>query len=117
MTTRALLCMLTLTVMLATPAFANQLPKEGDPSCQDSELLSVKLITEICWECLFPIRVAGVSLGSGTVPTGASNQSVCWCDDALGVPHPIGRGRARLRVLDGPRGPSVAAVRLAHAGY
>jgi conjugal transfer pilus assembly protein TraU len=54
--------------------------------CPNAELLSAKLVTDICWGCLFPIRIAGVPFGGG--PPGASNQSVCACNDDLGVPRP-----------------------------
>ena len=30
--------------------------------CPDAELFSGKLITDICWACLFPIRIAGLSI-------------------------------------------------------
>jgi conjugal transfer pilus assembly protein TraU len=60
----------------------------ADPGCPDAELFSGKLITDICWGCLFPIRIAGLSIGGGTRPPGASNRVLCACNDALGVPHP-----------------------------
>ena len=60
----------------------------ADAACPDAELLSGKLITDVCWSCLFPIRIAGVPIGGGTVPPGASNASVCACPDSLGVPRP-----------------------------
>ena len=31
----------------------------ADPGCRDSQLISGKLITDMCWDCVFPIRVAG----------------------------------------------------------
>jgi len=31
----------------------------ADAGCPDAELFSGKLITDICWACLFPIRIAG----------------------------------------------------------
>jgi conjugal transfer pilus assembly protein TraU len=60
----------------------------ADPGCPDAELFSGKLITDICWGCLFPIRIAGLSIGGGERPPGASNRVLCACNDALGVPHP-----------------------------
>jgi conjugal transfer pilus assembly protein TraU len=41
----------------------------------------------VCWSCLFPIRIAGVPIGGGDVPAGASNAVVCACNDGLGVPR------------------------------
>jgi conjugal transfer pilus assembly protein TraU len=60
----------------------------ADPGCPDAELFSGKLVTDICWACLFPIRIAGLAIGGGTRPAGASDQVVCACNDGLGVPHP-----------------------------
>ena len=60
----------------------------ADPGCPDAELFSGKLITDICWGCLFPIRIAGLSIGGGDRPAAASDQVVCACNDGLGIPHP-----------------------------
>lgn len=51
----------------------------GDPLCESSELLGPKLFTDICWSCLFPIKVAGAQFTPGKAPTGASNQTACLC--------------------------------------
>jgi len=68
---------------LAGPARA------ADPACQNSELFSGKLITDICWGCIFPIKVSGIPIGGGgRVPSGASNKTVCLCQDRLGMPKP-----------------------------
>ncbi|MFP4280889.1 MAG: conjugal transfer protein TraU, partial [Halochromatium sp.] len=45
----------------------------ADAACPDAELLSGKLITDICWSCLFPVRIAGMPIGGGRVPEGASD--------------------------------------------
>jgi len=60
----------------------------ADATCPDAELLSGKLITDICWSCLFPVRIAGMPIGGGAVPAGASGAVVCACTDGLGVPKP-----------------------------
>jgi hypothetical protein len=60
----------------------------SDAGCPDAELFSAKLITDICWACLFPIRIAGLSIGGGERPDAASDQVVCVCSDGLGVAHP-----------------------------
>lgn len=62
--------------------------RADDPLCHDAELFSGRLITDICWSCIFPIKVAGVPLGgSGTVPDKATNKILCFCDsdDGLGT--------------------------------
>lgn len=58
-------------------------------TCHDAKLLSGKLLTDICWSCLFPIKVAGIPLGgAGKVPEGAATGFLCACTDAAGVPSP-----------------------------
>lgn len=60
----------------------------ADATCPDAELFSTKLITDVCWACLFPVRIAGISLFGGSVPANAASSAVCSCKDGLGVPHP-----------------------------
>src|SRR5260363_237253 len=33
---------------------------QADPGCQNAKVIGPKLITDICWSCLFPIRIAGL---------------------------------------------------------
>lgn len=65
-------------------------PVVADVLCKDAKVLSGKLITDICWECMLPLRVAGFAIGggSGEAPPGATNQMLCSCEDNLGVPMP-----------------------------
>ncbi|MTJ94352.1 MAG: conjugal transfer protein TraU [Desulfovibrio sp.] len=59
-----------------------------DPTCPDGELLSAKLITDICWSCIFPIQVGGVKLfgGDNPVPIEAADDAICACNNANDVP-------------------------------
>lgn len=57
-------------------------------SCPNAELFSGKLFTDICWACLFPIRIAGISITPGDAPRGASKKSLCMCEDNLGIWKP-----------------------------
>lgn len=61
--------------------------KKLDPLCPDAEVWSGKLITDICWGCLFPIRIAGGKMGSGNVPAGATDKVFCSCDTPSGIPE------------------------------
>lgn len=63
---------------------------QADPGCQNGEVLGPKLITDICWSCLFPLRVAGVPLsGSNSdAPDGYVKNPFCSCPDNNGVPRP-----------------------------
>jgi len=63
-------------------------PAAADASCPDAELMSPKLLTDICWACVFPIRVAGISLGGGSdVPSRAGDKWLCACEDSTGIPQ------------------------------
>ena len=61
---------------------------EASEGCPDARLLSEKLLTDICWSCLFPVRIAGFPMGGGRVPDGAANKSLCLCQDNVGVSNP-----------------------------
>lgn len=62
--------------------------KSLDPSCPDSGLLSGKLITDVSWGTLFPIRIAGVPVGGGDVPDGAASaMPFCYCLDNNNIPE------------------------------
>lgn len=57
-------------------------------TCPNAKLFSQKLISDICWECLFPVRMAGTKTGGGQVPKEAQTGVFCACDDPLGIPQP-----------------------------
>jgi len=60
-----------------------------DAMCSNSKLLSGKLITDICWDCLFPLRLAGATLaaGDGIRPDKAYEKPFCVCFDGNNVPE------------------------------
>lgn len=61
---------------------------DSDAACHDANIIGPKLITDICWTCVFPIRIAGITIspsGDG-YPSDAVNNPVCLCYDNLGVP-------------------------------
>lgn len=62
----------------------------SDPGCHNAEVIGPKLITDICWSCIFPLRVAGVPISGpgGTMPDEAVSTPLCFCTDNLGVPRP-----------------------------
>ncbi|KAA5608530.1 conjugal transfer protein TraU [Rhodovastum atsumiense] len=59
------------------------------PDCRDGSVLSARIITDICWDCVFPIRIGGATIAgaSNAVPSGAATNTVCVCNDGA-VPHP-----------------------------
>ena len=56
--------------------------------CPDSKILSGKMMSDIPWNGIYPIRIAGVSITGGKPPYGASKKMGCLCEDDLGVPKP-----------------------------
>ena len=58
--------------------------------CESSNLLSGKLITDICWSCMFPLQIAGQNLSSrsNAVPSEAATDLACSCIDETGDPLP-----------------------------
>jgi conjugal transfer pilus assembly protein TraU len=78
------LCTLTVLATLFFSVSAN-----ADPGCQDAEVIGPKMVTDICWTCIFPIRVAGVTISDeAPVPDGAVTSPLCVCEDNQGVPRP-----------------------------
>ena len=60
-------------------------------TCPNNELFGPKLFTDICWDCIFPIRVCGgvdISSGNGyPIPSEANHDSLCSCPDPAGIPN------------------------------
>jgi conjugal transfer pilus assembly protein TraU len=86
---RRLLGLLGVMCLLAGPVLA-QTEVIGTPAqamCPNAHLWGTSLITNICWTCLFPMKIMGsVQLGSGSVPSGSSDEKVCICSGSDGVP-------------------------------
>lgn len=65
---------------------------QAEVGCINANIIGPKMITDICWDCVFPIRVAGVpisgSLFRDRYPSGAATRPFCMCFDNLGVPKP-----------------------------
>ena len=74
-------------VLSALALLAFSLAAKADPGCNDAGIWGSKLVTDICWSCMLPIRILGV--GGGSIdPPGANRNPVCACNDDLGVPSP-----------------------------
>lgn len=60
--------------------------------CSDANFWGSNLINNVCWSCIFPIRMMGskgLSFGSeNKAPKGSTSKAVCACKDGLGVPTP-----------------------------
>jgi len=74
----------------ATAAYAIGEAEATSAGCVDAEIISGKLITDICWDCIFPLRIAGIpiSMGGDEPPEGSVDIPLCYCQDDLGVPRP-----------------------------
>lgn len=50
---------------------------------------SGQVLSTICTECMFPIKIGGVVSGSSAdVPDASDHESVCWCKRVFGIPIP-----------------------------
>ena len=57
--------------------------------CPDADFWGKKMLTEVCWSCLFPIRLLGMTIfdDSNDIPDGATEKSFCTCDGDHGLPR------------------------------
>lgn len=66
--------------------------EDGDDACEDAQVLSGKLISGVCWQCIYPIIVSALPITGGRedrIPPGAADDDflgACMCYDNLGVP-------------------------------
>ncbi len=73
---------LALAILVSLPGMVYANPAaSADPMCEDSGLFGPKLFTDICWACLFPIRVSGVQITPGVAPEKSSKQVFCICQE------------------------------------
>ncbi|RIY35873.1 TraU family protein [Psittacicella gerlachiana] len=60
-------------------------------SCNSANVLSAKLLTDICWDCLFPIKIAGASITGREqredIPAGAVSSPGCACRQKADLPR------------------------------
>lgn len=62
-------------------------PPEGSTAgfeemmCPDANVFGSRMMKNVCWDCLFPIRIAGVDIAAGghKAPSGAANTGFCYC--------------------------------------
>ena len=70
-----------------------QTAEDGGITCRNAGVFSTRLINNVCWSCMFPIKVAGITVSGGKskdrIPDGASKaKGLCVCYDNLGVGIP-----------------------------
>jgi conjugal transfer pilus assembly protein TraU len=90
----------------------------ADAGCPDAQVLSGKLVEDVCWSCMFPIKVAGMSFGGGSAAGGSVTSSFCACEDSLGLMRPgiVGAMWEPARLVEIVKGhgcaPSLGGIRL-----
>jgi len=77
-----------LLAFVVTTASAQSLPPTFSPTCPNSHFFQGAAYSNICWICIFPIRIAGVPRGPGGVPDDAA-APFCVCPGrTFGIPSP-----------------------------
>jgi|SRR6056297_536495 len=69
-------------LLLAQGSPAQGLPTSGkDLQCPDANVFGAKLISGICWSCMFPVYLAGIEMFDGRSgrPPGANTDRLCHC--------------------------------------
>ncbi|MFC6276950.1 TraU family protein [Psittacicella hinzii] len=58
-------------------------------SCVSSNLLSAKLMTDICWDCILPIQISGVAVtgNKDDIPKDAVKDQACKCERKAQLPQ------------------------------
>lgn len=58
------------------------------PTCPDANVFEI-MMSDVCWDCMYPIIISGAEMGSGEAPDGAwaTGETFCTCEDNQGVPQ------------------------------
>jgi len=86
----SLLITLFFTLFGSSYAAANAVGDVAAGKCENANLIGTKLITDVCWSCVFPIKVMGIQISPSRdshIPDDAANQPLCYCKDDLGIPR------------------------------
>jgi len=69
-----------------TPIIPVKTSQAAEAACPAYDIFG-RVMSDICWDCMFPITVAGVPFGGGSKPPGAASPGlICSCSDKNGVP-------------------------------
>lgn len=74
-------------LFLVGASFAEETEEAKLGQCDDADILSSSMFSDVPWNAMYPIKLAGITLGdSGSgAPSNATNKSICACQDDLGV--------------------------------
>jgi conjugal transfer pilus assembly protein TraU len=69
-----------------TSGSTQQISTPAQAMCPNAHLWGASLVTNICWSCLFPLKIMGVAqLGGGSVPSGSATDPICFCSGSDGI--------------------------------
>lgn len=88
-------CLIALVVAVMIPLSASA------TTCRSAKVFE-RMLTQICWSCLTPIRVSGMTIGGGDVPVLALNEPICTCDVVPGIGFGTWLPREIIEVVDEP---------------
>src|SRR5690349_11323089 len=81
--------LMVLGVLLYSTAVAADEPisTPSQAMCPNAHIWGAGLVTNVCWPCLFPMRVMGsVQWKPGSVPANSADQLKCICSGSDGLP-------------------------------
>lgn len=77
--------LLFIAVLLLTFSSPSQ-SNAAEASCPSYNVFG-RVMTDICWDCMYPMTIAGLDIGGGTKPSAAANAGlICKCTDRNGIP-------------------------------
>lgn len=85
---------------IAVALLAISLPTSAS-TCRDAQVFE-RMLTQICWSCLTPIRTAGMTIGVGDVPALATSEPICTCGVVPGIGFGTWLPREIIEVVDEP---------------
>lgn len=78
-------CLLTLLLLGLAPFVRAESMNFSNLTCPDANMLGAGMFNKICWNAMFPIRMAGVTVWSGDnwTPENTTTRSLCACGGDL----------------------------------
>ncbi|KRW83745.1 hypothetical protein AQ621_16990 (plasmid) [Marinobacter sp. P4B1] len=85
-------------------------------TCRSASVFE-RMFTQICWSCMTPIRLTGVDFFGGDVPSRASKDYFCHCNNKPGLPFSTWMPRELIEVVKEPGcSPTLGGTKLPFAG-
>jgi len=71
-----------LLLIVGISVFAPIMVANASGTCQNAKIFE-RIFSDLCWDCIFPIKIAGQPFGGGTMPRGAVTAPLCMCSPPL----------------------------------